>query len=73
MGKYPWIAAYKRWDREKGPGGCEGTLIASEWIVTAAHCVTVNHLYSAVTKDNFKIILGEHYLSEVTDGADTNR
>ena len=64
-GKYPWIAAFTKYDRE--PGCCAGTLVAAEWIVTAAHCV------SPITKDNLTIVLGEYHLSSATDGADKIR
>lgn len=64
-GKYPWIAAYQ--NSGQSPGGCAGTLVAAEWVVTAAHCL------NGVTKDNLKIILGEYDLSSDSDSADTNR
>ena len=64
-GKYPWIGAYL--NSGQNPGGCAGTLVAAEWVVTAAHCL------DGVTKDNLKIILGEYDLSSATDSADTNR
>ena len=64
-GKYPWIAAYL--NSGQNPGGCAGTLVAAEWVVTAAHCLP------GVTKDNLKIILGEYDLTSATDSADTNR
>ena len=68
-GKYPWIVAYLFSD--SNPGGCAGTLVAAEWVVTAAHCITDPEVRP--TKDNLKIILGEYDLSSATDSADTNR
>ena len=66
-GKYPWTVAYQM--DGQAPGGCSGTLVAAEWIVTAAHCVKG---YGA-TKDNLKMILGEFDLSSSSDSADINR
>ena len=65
-GKYPWIAALQF--SGQAPGGCAGTLVAAEWVVTAAHCLSF-----FVTKDNLKIILGEYDIGSATDVADTNR
>ena len=66
-GKYPWTVAYQKDGQD--PGGCSGTLVAAEWVVTAAHCVEG---FDA-TKDNLKMILGEFDLSSDRDSADTNR
>ena len=66
-GKYPWIVAYQ-WEGLE-PGGCAGTLVASQWIVTAGHCI----LETGATKNNLQMILGEFDLSSSSDSADTNR
>jgi len=71
-GKYPWIAALN-FDTTDGlnPGGCGATLVASQWIVTAAHCVKDGSTLS--TKDDLSVVLGEFDLSSANDEFDTNR
>ena len=69
-GKYPWIGAYLF--SGSNPGGCAGTLVAAEWVVTAAHCV--RGLSSGdSTKENLLLILGEFDISSSSDSADTKR
>merc|ERR1719351_641978 len=71
-GKYPWIAALN-FDTTDGlnPGGCGATLVASQWIVTAAHCVKDGSTLS--TKDDLSVVLGEFDLSSANDEFDTYR
>merc|ERR1712107_592779 len=71
-GKYPWIVALN-FDTTDGlnPGGCGATLVASQWIVTAAHCVKDGSTLS--TKDDLSVVLGEFDLSSANDEFDTNR
>jgi len=71
-GKYPWIASLN-FDTTDGlnPGGCGATLVASQWIVTAAHCVKDGSTLS--TKDDLSVVLGEFDLSSANDEFDTNR
>ena len=68
-GRYPWTVVYQ--DVGKPPGGCAGTLVAAEWVVTAAHCLRLSSGDS--TKDNLLLILGEFDISSSSDSADTNR
>merc|ERR1719150_1674729 len=58
-GKYPWIGIHKRLGYRLG--GCAGTLVAANWIVTAAHCVQDQ------TKNTMSIVLGEFDISGNTD------
>jgi len=71
-GKYPWIVALNFGTTDGlQPGGCGATLIARNWVVTAAHCVNNRGVLS--TKDDLSVILGEFDLSTLDDEFDTNR
>jgi len=61
-GVYPWIAAL---GYNGDIGGCSGTLISSNWAITAAHCIFAGGPDS--------LVLGEHDLSSTNDADDTNR
>ena len=61
-GVYPWIAAL---GYNGDIGGCSGTLISSNWAITAAHCIFAGGPDS--------LVLGEHDLSTTNDADDTNR
>jgi len=78
-GKYPWMVAL--WDRtdtsmtQWESVHCGGTLIASGWVVTAAHCMWYekNGVRYKHTKDTLYVVLGEFDLSSSNDQFDTNR
>ena len=38
-GAWPWQVLLK----SNGQAGCGGSLISADWVVTAAHCVTLGH------------------------------
>ena len=42
VNKYPWIVALIRSDKNKA--FCAGTLVASKYVVTAAHCIHIEFL-----------------------------
>merc|ERR1719430_391134 len=72
-GKYPWIVALNYFSTDgSDPGGCGATLIARNWVVTAAHCVN-DPRYGLSTKDDLSVVLGEFDLSSDSDEFDTNR
>ena len=52
------------------PGGCAATLVATNWAITAAHCITETN---STTKDNLSLVLGEFDLSGSSDSNDGKR
>merc|ERR1712116_86169 len=70
-GKYPWIMAMSFGSTDgSNPGGCAATLVATDWAITAAHCVVDSGF---TTKDSLSLVLGEFDLSSSTDSNDGNR
>ena len=57
------------------PGSCGATLVASNWAITAAHCVLqVPDLdHSDATKNDLSVVLGEFDLSSSSDSNDGKR
>ena len=51
------------------PGGCAATLVATNWAITAAHCITE----FGFTKNNLSLVLGEFDLSSSSDSNDGKR
>ena len=67
-GKYPWIGVINFGSNNGSrPGDCASTLVAANWIVTAAHCV------SKASKATMSVVLGEYNISSSTDSWDTKR
>ena len=52
------------------PGGCAATLVAANWAITAAHCITES---GSTTKDSLSLVLGEFDLSSSSDSNDGKR
>merc|ERR1711910_221753 len=70
-GKYPWIMAVNFGSTDgSSPGGCAATLVATNWAITAAHCVVDSGF---TTKDSLSLVLGEFDLSSSSDSNDGNR
>jgi len=73
-GKYPWIVSLNYGSTDGAfPGGCGATLIARNWVVTAAHCVKQLGWNYTFTKDELSVVLGEFDLTSDSDEFDTNR
>ena len=54
------------------PGGCGASLIASNWAITAAHCV-IHDEFPPFTKESLSLVLGEFDISSSTDEYDGKR
>ena len=66
-GSHPWIAQISNANGSSFVHNCGGSLIAPDWVLTAAHCV---HDGTAVQPiDTFRVTLGEHSLSN-SDGSE---
>uniref|UniRef100_A0A452UEH3 Ovochymase 2 n=1 Tax=Ursus maritimus TaxID=29073 RepID=A0A452UEH3_URSMA len=61
-GTYPWQVSLKR--RQKHI--CGGTIIAAQWVITAAHCVANRNIATPLN-----VTAGEHDLSHIEPGEQT--
>ncbi|CAG0884647.1 unnamed protein product [Darwinula stevensoni] len=59
IGEWPWQAAV--YDAKKDDLLCGGALIREQWVLTAAHCVTVPYSLTVRQPKEFKVHLGKHY------------
>ena len=79
-GKYPWIGVLNFGSNDgSNPKGCGSTLVAANWVVTAAHCVVGVYRppqYPVISNagiPNISVVLGEHDIRSSTDSFDTKR
>ncbi|XP_058519419.1 ovochymase-2 isoform X2 [Ochotona princeps] len=54
-GSYPWQVSLKQGQKHI----CGGTIISSQWVITAAHCITSRNIGA-----NLNVTAGEHDLSQ---------
>jgi len=64
-GAWPWQAAIMDANQPDGYLGqyCGGTLIAAQWVLTAAHCFFDEHSQVPYTADQVAVVVGRHRLS----------
>merc|ERR1712223_377522 len=66
VNEYPWMALIVKRESSTQQSICGGSLVASKWIVTAAHCVvktmnvTTSDDLEVAPIENFLVILGDH-------------
>ncbi|KAL7828631.1 hypothetical protein SRHO_G00322650 [Serrasalmus rhombeus] len=58
---WPWQISLQYTSNSAWYHTCGGTLIASQWVLTAAHCISSSRTY--------RVAMGKHNLAEVEDGS----
>lgn len=67
-GEYPWMAQISLYSSEINGfiHNCGGSLIAPDWVLTAAHCIVRNDgtYENLIPFNELRVTLGEHHLSQ---------
>ena len=56
--EYPWLASIHLDSGNGFAHSCGGTLVADQWVLSAAHCVVSNSSFDVRPFENFKIFVG---------------
>jgi len=68
VNEWPWMVALSRGtDGSSQSYICGGTLIAEEWVVSAAHCFFDTSGNRVLFENNMRIVLGDHDISTETE------